>query len=472
MNFKIKSYSNLIRNRAGIRSRDLFVGTKAMAETIASMTEIKNATWPFVEIPRFDLLSFPLLNSTSVSQVAYAPLVTMENQQQWEMFSYERGIIHGTSIARHIFRFSEHDQGDFVIQDGPGLSKGPGNYAPIWQQVPARQTPSVTNFDLLSHPFFRSIYEDMIDRGHPSVSRGIDLKWVEKSNKNASTSPLASFLFHPIYRSSITEPSTADDLVGFIIATIQWDLILSDILEDGAEQMVVLLESTCGGVTPFTLNGPTATCERSANILQKLDKHDMAEQFTFIHDAFYEAGRSCSYVMKIYPSPSFITASDTSKPEFFAIVIFVCLVLTAVAFSVFDWMVVRRHVAVMDKAERSHAIVTSLYPKNIRERILQDPGPQTLRGISDNGREADGSPTDLKSFLCDGRLTEQSKPSKPIADLFPNVTVMFADIAGFTAWSSVRQPTQVFTLLEVSDVGISHEDTFDHLMTILPGFST
>ena len=38
--------------------------------------------------------------------------------------------------------------------------------------------------------------------------------------------------------------------------------------------------------------------------------------------------------------------------------------------------------------------------------------------------------------------------SKPIADLFPQVTVLFADIAGFTSWSSVREPSQVFTLLE------------------------
>jgi class 3 adenylate cyclase len=38
--------------------------------------------------------------------------------------------------------------------------------------------------------------------------------------------------------------------------------------------------------------------------------------------------------------------------------------------------------------------------------------------------------------------------SKPIADLFPRATILFADIAGFTAWSSTREPTQVFTLLE------------------------
>jgi hypothetical protein len=37
---------------------------------------------------------------------------------------------------------------------------------------------------------------------------------------------------------------------------------------------------------------------------------------------------------------------------------------------------------------------------------------------------------------------------QPIADLFPETTLMFADMVGFTAWSSVREPSQVFILLE------------------------
>merc|ERR1712241_228571 len=36
----------------------------------------------------------------------------------------------------------------------------------------------------------------------------------------------------------------------------------------------------------------------------------------------------------------------------------------------------------------------------------------------------------------------------PIADLFLNCTVLFADISGFTSWSSERSPGQVFVLLE------------------------
>jgi class 3 adenylate cyclase len=38
--------------------------------------------------------------------------------------------------------------------------------------------------------------------------------------------------------------------------------------------------------------------------------------------------------------------------------------------------------------------------------------------------------------------------ARPIADLFVEATIMFADIANFTAWCSVQEPAQVFFLLE------------------------
>lgn len=63
----------------------------------------------------------------------------------------------------------------------------------------------------------------------------------------------------------------------------------------------------------------------------------------------------------------------------------------------------------------------------------------------------------LKTYLTSNKLSDGENrdsasdalyTSKPIADLFTETTVLFADISGFTAWSSVREPAQVFTLLE------------------------
>ena len=53
----------------------------------------------------------------------------------------------------------------------------------------------------------------------------------------------------------------------------------------------------------------------------------------------------------------------------------------------------------------------------------------------------------LKSFL-NGASDVGMHHEQPIADFFPYCTVMFADIAGFTAWSSAREPAQVFVLLQ------------------------
>jgi class 3 adenylate cyclase len=56
----------------------------------------------------------------------------------------------------------------------------------------------------------------------------------------------------------------------------------------------------------------------------------------------------------------------------------------------------------------------------------------------------------LKTFLSSysDESTKECVELQPIADFFPHCTVMFADIAGFTAWSSTREPVQVFILLQ------------------------
>lgn len=51
-------------------------------------------------------------------------------------------------------------------------------------------------------------------------------------------------------------------------------------------------------------------------------------------------------------------------------------------------------------------------------------------------------------FLDDQTEASMAQSAAPIADLFENASVLFADIAGFTGWSSGRDPRHVFHLLE------------------------
>jgi hypothetical protein len=112
-------------------------------------------------------------------------------------------------------------------------------------------------------------------------------------------------------------------------------------------------------------------------------------------------------------------------------------------FIVYDRLVEKRQSIVLKSANQSSAIVSSLFPKNVTDRLLES----VIGGSSLTAK------TRLKSFLTDD---EDNQGLLPIADLFLETTVLFADISGFTAWSSTRDPTHVFTLLQSLYQGFDH----------------
>ena len=120
----------------------------------------------------------------------------------------------------------------------------------------------------------------------------------------------------------------------------------------------------------------------------------------------------------------------------YAVVVAFTFVLVAVVFLIYDMLVQHRNEKIVVTAARSNAIVSSMFPDAIRDRLLHQNDVQSKQGH-------------LKSYLMNGEGEGSgSMSSKPLADLFLETTVLFADISGFTAWSSVRDPTQVFSLLE------------------------
>jgi Adenylate and Guanylate cyclase catalytic domain len=162
----------------------------------------------------------------------------------------------------------------------------------------------------------------------------------------------------------------------------------------------------------------------------------------------------CVYSFHLYNSDHFTVDihNEFDIKTILTLAVSIIFVAMALAFCMYDRFVRRRNAKVVSAAARSNAIISSLFPTQVRDRLFAEK-------IDDkcNLTGAAGTKSRLKSMLNSGDLTdvgindaddELGYKSKPIADLFPETTILFADIAGFTAWSSVREPSQVFILLE------------------------
>lgn len=79
-----------------------------------------------------------------------------------------------------------------------------------------------------------------------------------------------------------------------------------------------------------------------------------------------------------------------------------------------------------------------------------DPNVIPLGSLRDSRHTAPASKR-LLNYVKEQKETQSlldDEQLKPMADFFPKCTVLFADIAGFAAWSSQHEPTQVFTFLQ------------------------
>ena len=174
-------------------------------------------------------------------------------------------------------------------------------------------------------------------------------------------------------------------------------------------------------------------------------------------------GEHIDYVLHIYPSDEFQAHYLTTQPKIFSLAVSMVFLVTVISFIVYDALVEKRQRKLLENAERSGKVLASLFPAKVRERLFEGQGPQarddermSIRNLAKGASEMNR----LRRFIAPAPHQSQSQSgdsdtatavsgSAPaIADLYNETTVLFADIAGFTAWSSEREPTQVFQLLE------------------------
>jgi hypothetical protein len=172
----------------------------------------------------------------------------------------------------------------------------------------------------------------------------------------------------------------------------------------------------------------------------------------------------CLYSVHVYSSSLYGSMSRSNDTKAFIIVICCVVFLFTVSFTMYDKVVDKRDVTILNAALRANQVVSSVFPSHIRDKLLaeQENSERDNRSVGSHMIFTDGTGRRQRreSFAfsesgtsfgmeCsdDDELTVLFSSKPPIADLFPETTILFADIAGFTNWSSAREPTQVFTLL-------------------------
>jgi class 3 adenylate cyclase len=255
-------------------------------------------------------------------------------------------------------------------------------------------------------------------------------------------------IYVPIFRSF---NDTDRDVVAVIFALFQWAAHFKNVLNEKDIGIILVLENTCAGPVTYEING------KDVKFIGKGDSHDtrfnyLERRASFQNFSTLEDGTEhgmtfqheyCPVSIRVYPSQHFIDSHGSNISIFMTITVLIVFLFTALMFIFYDRLVERRQKLVLDRALQSSAIVSSLFPQSIVERLMS-----TSDDCSNSNSHFNSNNKRLKSFLIGGSNDSTNACRQPIADLFPFTTVIFADIAGFTAWSSTRDPAQVFLLLQ------------------------
>ena len=215
----------------------------------------------------------------------------------------------------------------------------------------------------------------------------------------------------------------------------------------------------------FYISGPNVT------YAGKGDKHDLKYQdskisfTTSVVDEIVElamADNVVRFTFDMYPSEELENMYLSNRPIVYAAIVGATFLISSLAFLLYDYLVRNTQNQLTQLAVKSTRIVDSLFPATVRnrlygieEKIDKPAGNDGLRGPSEllrrflsPSKSSAGNHSDNSSVVSSDYNPKDLLCSQPIADAYSSATVLFADLAGFTAWSSERPPDHVFLLLE------------------------
>lgn len=377
----------------------------------------------------------------------YAPLIRGEQQAEWEEYASKnqgwiaesarlkkvhpshRDALHGT-IQDH-----EHDRRRLQQEDIPPISEfvfhwengtqakevaTPGQVlAPLWQGSPAES--SAVNVNLLSDKRIEILYNTMREVKQTVLSANTEIgdmfDWLFDPEEKTQKVLPHGFIAEPVYSDFVEEPEMVGILLGITVYTNLFDRLLPQ----GAAGIVAVVKDSCGNVMSFGLN------DRKAHFLGLEDLHDPTFDGHMRHfplEISYQSIENvtdnlCVHEVFVYPGNELRDAHDNNKPLIYTSIVAASFAITMLVLLAYDQMVARRQEKTMQTAIRSDRVVSSLFPETVRDRLLQ----QSTQKAKDKHNP--------QAFLNDEELDRKSarkSDSPPIADLFPEVTVMVSKL--------------------------------------------
>ncbi len=413
--------------------------------------------------------------------LSFNPIITNITRTEWEAHATESAHIMGEPkltnrscdtcriVSDGIFR-----KIDGKVTDDPGYSpesRYPNHMVPVWQIYPTAQNWRAVMFNLHSEINRQRALDDMLEYKVPTITGLLHL--VQHVEMDPS-----SILFYPVFN-QFHESRFFQEVVGSISIVFTWADILRSVLPNYIKGLIVVLEKSVADEVDsqsftYSVSGEKVT------LLGEGDMHD--SQFDlFEHQVFANVAQEAedlgivdylvTYRLRIYPSLTFQNQYLTMRPLVMTLSLIAMFLLTSGIFLLYDYLVHVRQNAVVKFAQRSGRIVDSLFPSGVRERVFSSAehvGNQTMCDNKNTDPEGSGNTASaviskrnpahhIKHFLKGSFHKSHSESEKnegyiqnspPIADLFHNTTIMFADMVTFTEWSSKHSPEDVFYLLE------------------------
>lgn len=437
---------------------DLTMGAAdAFMFRLVSQGHSTNSTWPFVTIPDLAVQTAKLLGQTKSIYVAMMPFITKKMRPAWENFTrYNDGWVEkALEVQSRNPDFHGPILWDYnvshIIWDNSGLipEDAPGPFQPSWMGSPAIPYYYPYNWNPLAYPKLQRAYNftqetktcvvnSVANHANPNdpaavAQAKVSSNWaVPYLAKGEDPTEPISEMYYPVIddiSDVVIRPKNGTAALGVVTFTFYWRWNLKNTLPPNSKGLITVFENTCGNQKfTYQIDGKEPT------FLGYVDAHD--ENYDGMSHAKHLVdlsningdytglpmnGDFCPYTITMYPSKAMEDMFLTSAPNIYAIVVAMIFFFTSILFLSYDWFVNRRQRLVKERALASGAIISSLFPEQVRNQLYQESEAKT---------EKKTDMSQFKTATHAGNNANTKAVGKPNASLYPETTIFFADLVG------------------------------------------